>query len=83
MKTIVNHKGTKITIEAAHNISVSESQIVIDLVKTITTPYIPKAKTKKSKARKYMTKSRATSILRAPSKHSKSLVSKAKMKLKP
>ena len=83
MKTIINRNGIKITVETDQNVTITEKQIIIDLVKTLpSTPFNlnKKKKTNKSK-KKYMTKNLATDIMKNPNSYSKTLVSSAKTKL--
>lgn len=84
MKTIINRNGVKITVETDQNVTITEKQIIIDLVKTLPTTSFnlnkKKKKTNKSK-KKYMTKNLATDIMKDPNSYSKTLVSSAKTKL--
>lgn len=86
MKTIINRNGVKITVETDQNVTITEKQIIIDLVKTLPTTSFDLTKTKKKKKtnkskKKYMTKNLATDIMKDPSSYSKTLVSSAKTKL--
>ena len=60
MKNIVINNGTStITVSAAHNVTVSETQITIDLVKMTTRSYTKTKKTTtKSKTKKTTTAKR-------------------------
>ena len=83
MKTIINKNGVKITVETDQNVTITEKQIIIDLVKTVPSTSFnlnKKKKTNKSK-KKYMTKNLATDIMKNPNSYSKTLVSSAKTKL--
>jgi hypothetical protein len=80
MKTIINKSGVKITVETDQNVTITEKQIIIDLVQTVpTTPKVVK-RTNKTK-KKYMTKSLATDIMKSPKSYSKTLVKSATKKL--
>ena len=85
MKTIINRSGIKITVETDQNVTITEKQIIIDLVKTLPTTSFDLTKTKKKKTnkskKKYMTKNLATDIMKNPNSYSKTLVSSAKTKL--
>jgi hypothetical protein len=78
MKTLINRNGVKITVETNQNVTITEKQIIIDLVNTL--PSTPKKRINKTK-KKYMTKSFAQEINSNPTGYSKSLVNKAKKKL--
>ena len=59
MKNVIINNGTStITVSAAHNVTVSETQITIDLVKMTTRSYNTKTKktTTKAKTKKTTTK---------------------------
>ena len=75
----INRNGVKLTIETESNVTITEKQIIIDLVDALpTTP--KKKKTNKTKTR-YMTKSYAEKITATPADFSKTLVRRAKQKL--
>jgi len=80
MKTIINKSGVKITVETDQNVTITEKQIIIDLVQTVpTTPKVVKRINKTKK--KYMTKALATDIMKNPKSYSKTLVKSATKKL--
>lgn len=80
MKTIINRNGVKITVETDQNVTITEKQIIIDLMTTVpTTPKVVK-RTNKTK-KKYMTKSLAADIVKSPKSYSKTLVKSATKKL--
>lgn len=83
MTTLINRAGVKITVETDQNVTITEKQIIIDLVKTLpTTSFDLDKKKKTNKTRsKYMTKAFAKRILATPASYSKTLVKKAKVKL--
>jgi hypothetical protein len=83
MTTLINRAGVKITVETDQNVTITEKQIIIDLVKTLpTTSFDLDKKKKTNKTRsKYMTKAFAKRILATPAGYSKTLVKKAKVKL--
>ena len=67
MKNIVINNGTStITVSAAHNVTVSETQITIDLVKMTTRSYNTKARKTTTKA-----KTKKTTIKRGSSRKTK------------
>jgi len=83
MKTIINRNGVKITVETDQNVTITEKQIIIDLVKTMPSTSFnlnKKKKTNKSK-KKYMTKKLAMDIMKDPNSYSKTLVTSAKAKI--
>ena len=83
MKTIINKNGVKITVETDQNVTITEKQIIIDLVKTVPPTSFnsgKKKKTNKSK-KKYMTKNLAKDIMKSPDSYSKTLVKSATKKL--
>jgi len=80
VKTIINKNGVKITVETDQNVTITEKQIIIDLVQTVpTTPKVVK-RTNKTK-KKYMTTTLAKDILKNPNSYSKTLVRSATTKL--
>lgn len=80
MKTIINKNGVKITVETNQNVTITEKQIIIDLVTSMpTTPKVVKRTNKTRK--KYMTKTLATDIIKSPNSYSKTLVKSATTKL--
>ena len=83
MTTLINRNGVKITVETDQNVTITEKQIIIDLVNTIPTTSFNLNKGKKTnKTRsKYMTKKFAKKITAKPADYSKTLVNKAKLKL--
>lgn len=86
MTTLINRNGVKITVETNQNVTITEKQIIIDLVNTLpSTKAFPfdldkKKKTNKTRS-KYMTKTFAKKINATPASYSKNLVNKAKLKL--
>ena len=85
MTTLINRDGVKITVETDQNVTITEKQIIIDLVTSLPTTSFDLTKTKNKKTNKtkskYMTKKFAEKITARPADYSKSLVNKAKLKL--
>lgn len=82
----ISRNGVTSSIETDGNVTVTEKQIIIDLVDSLPTTSFNLTKTKKKKKTnkiktKYMTKSYAKKITATPADYSNTLVKRAKQKL--